>query len=94
MLNDPDFNSEFNRLIDLTELTSLDFSVDEAKIVARHILFSPTSRRAIASPNPAIFGMGRLMQAYNEMSDTASEVHIFHDLPSALKWLSVKSLPK
>ena len=93
LLNDPDFNSEFNQLIDLRAATSLDLSVDEAKIIARRRLFSPTSRRAFVAANPTIFGMGRMMEAYNELSNAASQVRVFYDLPSALKWLGLESRP-
>ncbi len=93
LLNDPDFDPEFNQLIDLTAVTSLDISVDEAKIIARRKLFSFTSRRAFVAASPSIFGMGRVMEVYNEMSNVASQVRIFYDLPSALKWLGLDRLP-
>ena len=76
LLNDPDFNSEFNQLIDLRAATSLDLSVNEAKTIARRRLFSPTSRRAFVAANSTIFGMGRMMQAYNEGSNVASQVRV------------------
>jgi hypothetical protein len=93
LLNDPDFNAEFDQLIDLTAVTSLDISIDEAKIIARRRLFSSTSRRAFVATSPTVFGMGRLMEAYHEMSNAASRVRVFYDLPSALKWLGRESLP-
>ena len=93
LLNDPDFNSEFNQLIDLRAATSLDLSVNEAKTIARRRLFSPTSRRAFVTANPTIFGMGRMMQAYNELSNVASQVRVFYDHPSALKWLGLERRP-
>jgi hypothetical protein len=93
LLNDPDFDPEFNQLIDLTAVTSLDISVDEAKIIASRKLFSSTSRRAFVASSPSIFGMGRMMEVYNEMSNVASRVRIFYDLPSAVEWLGLDRLP-
>jgi len=93
LLNDPDFDPEFNQLIDLTAVTSLDISADEARAIAGRKLFSFTSRRALVATSPAIFGMGRMMEVYNEMSEVASQVRIFYDLPSALKWLGLDGLP-
>ncbi|SRR6266700_3927832 len=93
LLNDPDFDPEFNQLIDMTAVTSLDISVDEAKMIARRKLFSSTSRRAFVATSPTIFGMGRMMEAYHEMSNVASQVRVFYDLPSALKWLGLESRP-
>lgn len=94
LLNDPDFNPQFNQFLDATKVTSLDISIDEAKTVARRPLFSPTSRRAWVSTNPAIFGMGRLIAAYNEMSSAASQIHIFSELSPALRWLGLESDPR
>jgi hypothetical protein len=93
LLNDPDFNSEFNQLIDLTAATSLDISVAEAKRLAMRNPFSSTSRRAFVATNPSIFGLGRLMEVYHEMSAVVSLVCVFYDLPSAMKWLGVDSVP-
>ncbi len=93
LLNDPDFNSEFNQLIDLTAATSLDISVAEAKILATRNPFSSTSRRAFVATNPSIFGLGRLMEAYHEMSEVVSLVCVFYDLLPALKWLGLDCVP-
>lgn len=92
LLNDPDFDPEFNQLVDLTALTGLGMSTEETKLLARRSGFSPTSRRAFVAPNPAVFGMSRLFATYNEMSDTPSHVRVFYDLPSALKWLGLETL--
>ena len=93
LLNDPDFKSEFNQLINLTAATSLDISVAEAKRIAIRNPFSSTSRRAFVATNPSIFGLGRLMEAYHEMSAVVSLVCVFYDLPSALQWLGLDSVP-
>ena len=67
LVSDPDFNPEFNQLIDATAVTALDMSVDEAKMIARRAFFSPTSRRAFVATSPSIFGMARLMAAHDEI---------------------------
>jgi hypothetical protein len=94
LLNDPDFDPEFYQLLDATRVTVLDISIEQAKTLARRRVFSPNSRRAWVSPDPAIFGMGRLIAAYNEMSSGASQIHVFSDLRMALKWLGVEGLPE
>ena len=70
-----------------------DPDFNEAKTIARRRLFSPTSRRAFVTATPTIFGMGRMMQAYNELSNVASQVRVFYDHPSALKWLGLERRP-
>lgn len=89
LLSEPEFNPDFDQFLDATRLTTLDLSIDEAKTIARRPLFSRTSRRAWVSANPTIYGMGRLIAAYNELSNAASQIALFYDLPSALKWLEL-----
>ena len=93
LLIDPDFSPEYSQLVDLRAVTKFDLSAWEAKQIAGRPLFSTNSRRAIVASDPATFGMGRLMEAYHEMSDAASQVHVFRDLPSAVKWLGVETPP-
>jgi hypothetical protein len=67
LVSDPDLNGDFNQIIDATAETALEMSADEARILAGRVLFSPTSRRAFAATDPAIFGMGRLMGTYHDI---------------------------
>jgi hypothetical protein len=92
LLNDPDFDSEFNQLVDLSALTGPGMSIEETKLLATRSGFAPTSRRAFVAPDPAVFGMSRLFEAYNEMSKARSQIRVFSDLPAALKWLGVETL--
>ena len=94
MTSHPDFNPEFDRLIDATAITVLDLSMSEASIVAGRRLFAPTSRCAIAATNPAVFGMGRLMQVQHSMAGAQDATCVFYDLASAMQWLGLDSLPE
>jgi len=88
-LSDPDFNRDFNELVDLRAATAIDASSDEARMLAGRKLYSPESKRAIVAASPAIFGMGRMWQAYTELSQETSQIRVFYDLPSALEWLGI-----
>jgi len=90
LLNDPDFQPDLNQLVDCTAVTELKLSSEEARAIVERKLFSPASRRAFVSANPAIFGMGRLMEAYNDMAAAPSQVRVFRDLASARKWLGLE----
>jgi hypothetical protein len=90
LLAEPHFSPDFNQFLDATKLAILDLSIDEAKTIARRPVFSGTSRRAWVSPDPAIYGMGRLIAAYNEMSSAVSQISVFRDVPSALRWLGIE----
>ena len=91
LLRDPDFNPEFNQLIDATEVTAAKLWRGEAQEITHRNIFSVKSRRALVATKPAIFGMGRLLMTYLEMSDSPSQTNVFHDVPSALKWLGAEA---
>ena len=91
--NDPDFIPEFNQLIDMTAVTDIAMSTEEAKTIASRTFFSASSRRAWVAAQPAIFGMGRLMQVHHEMEEGGSQVCVFYARDPALKWLGVETLP-
>src|SRR5215831_9394161 len=65
LVADPDFDPSFDQLVDGSKVTDLDLSVEEAKIISRRAIFLPSSRRAVVATDPAIFGMGRMMDAYH-----------------------------
>ena len=89
LATDPNFNPDFDQLVDATAMTELRVSVDEAMKLARVNLFSRASRRAFVAPEPAAFGMIRLWSAYYELRNEPSHVAVavFSDLASALTWL-------
>jgi hypothetical protein len=91
---DPDFNPQFNQIVDLRAVTGFDMSSDQARLLARRIIFSGTSRRAFVAASPAVFGVGRMWEVFGELSDNPSQIRVFYDLPSALKWLNLESLPQ
>jgi hypothetical protein len=91
---DPDFNPEFDQIVDLRAVTGFDMTTDHARLLARRMIFSVTSKRAFVAASPAVFGMGRMWEILTEMSDTPSQIRVFYDLPSALKWLNLESLPR
>ena len=91
---DPDFNPEFNQIVDLRAVTGFDMTSHHAGLLARRMIFSATSKRAFVAASPAVFGMSRMWEILTEMSDNPSQIRLFYDLPSALKWLNLESLPR
>ena len=87
LLADPAFDASFNQLIDATEVTELDLSMEQAQVVAQRPIVAPTSRRAFVATKPAVFGLGRVMEVYHERQ---ALVRIFYDHRSALEWLGLK----
>jgi hypothetical protein len=91
---DPDFNPEFNQIVDLRAVTGFDMTSEEAGALASRMIFSSTSKRAFIAAKPAVFGVGRMWQIFTELSDNPSQIRVFYDLPSALKWLGLDRLPQ
>ncbi|HUA15469.1 MAG TPA: hypothetical protein VMG31_09235 [Verrucomicrobiae bacterium] len=94
LIRDPDFNPEFNQLLDATAVTDVEIVTDQARMLATRSVFASTSRRAFVATRPAIFGMGRVFGSYHETIKEPSHVRVFYDMPSALEWLGLKELPK
>ena len=88
--SDPDFNSDFNQIVDLRAATTVDLTVDQARELASRNIFSSTSRRAFIATTPAVFGMGRMWESYTEIAQKISQIRIFSDLLSAMDWLELK----
>lgn len=91
---DPGFNPEFDQIVDLRAVTGFDMTSDQASSLARRMVFSSTSKRAFVARSPAVFGVARMWEILSELGDNPSEIRVFYDLPSALKWLNLESLPK
>ena len=92
LLSDPLFSPDFDQLIDCRQATEIRVTSAEAREIGGRQLFSRTSRRAFLASQPVVFGIGRMMQAYNEFSEYPSHTAVFYDLAPALKWMDRKDL--
>ena len=90
---DPDFKPEFDQVVDLRAVTSFNMSSEQARTLARRKIFARASKRAFVAPTPAVFGMARMWEAYSDLSDNPSQIRVFSDLNSALKWLRSEEMP-
>jgi hypothetical protein len=85
----PKFSSNLNQLLDVREVTSLDLSSDEARMLAGINPFSASSRRAFVANKVQIYGKGQILQACIESAENPSCVSVFYDVGPALDWLGV-----
>lgn len=79
--------------MDISQVTALDISGEQAKTIAKRGIYLPTSRRAVFASDPAIFGMARMMDVYHAMASGREQVRVFYDRKSALQWLGLTELP-
>ena len=94
LLLDPEFDPEFNQLIDMTAVTRFEVSADQAREIAQRPLFSTNSKRAVVAADPAIYGMHRVIEVRHHFTPTHSEMRVFCALPAALQWLGLEELPE
>ncbi len=87
LLNDRDFNPEFNQLIDGSRTTALKISIREAQRIASRRIFSASSRRAYVSPGPAVPGVGILMAIYQEAGVSLEQTRVFYDISWAYEFI-------
>jgi hypothetical protein len=86
LVADPDFDANFDQLIDATSATKFDISPHEARTLAKRRIFSPESRRAFVATKAHIFGLGRMMEIFREGPGYA-DVQVFYSMDEAVKWL-------
>jgi hypothetical protein len=91
---DPNFDPRFNQLVDLRRVTRFEMSSEQARVLARRMIFSFTSKRAFLAADPLVFGMAHTWEIVTELSDNPSQIRLFYDLPSALAWLGLERLPE
>jgi hypothetical protein len=89
--SDPEFDPNFNQIVDLRAAVMVDLTVDEARMLASRTIFSSSARRAFIVTSPAVFGMGRMWEAYTEIARGESQIRLFSNLDSALDWLGLEN---
>jgi len=88
--NDSDFSPEFSQLADGRKIERILGAGSEVRSAVSRSPFSETSKRAFVAHTPSIFGMARMATSYIEASEAPSQVGVFSDLASALKWLGLE----
>jgi hypothetical protein len=92
LLSNPDFDPDYDQVINFLDAEELDLSSTEIRQLARRKIFSAASRRAIVAKAPAIFGIGRMFQMFTEIEGVKPSIEIVGDLVSALQWLGRESI--
>ena len=86
LLADSEFDASFDQLIDATNVTKIDISAGEVRTLAHRHVFSLKSRRALVATKPDVFGVGRMMEIYQEDAGH-TELQVVYSMEEALKWL-------
>ena len=86
---DPDFNPEYDQIVDLRAVTAFEMSTDQTRLLASRLIFSSQSKRAFIATRPSVFGVGRMWETSTEFSENPSQIRVFYEVASALQWLGV-----
>ncbi len=87
MRTHPDFDPDFDQLIDFRQATSGEISREGIlELVSKPPAFSPRSRRAFLMPNDLGFGLGRMFEQMR--GEGAGEIRVCRDEEEAARWLA------
>jgi hypothetical protein len=89
----PDFNPDFDELIDATAVSSFDVPSDDVRELASHDSpFHPHAKRVLVAPQDLIFGLGRMFQTFG--SEQRPHFIVVRSLEEAYRRLGRERLPK
>jgi hypothetical protein len=92
-LIDPQVDPSFSEIVDLTEVTHLNLSADDIRLIAQKSPFSVSSRRAFVVPdNDAVVGLVRMYEILREQLQGETGIRIFRTLDEALCWVTAKDM--
>ncbi|HET7107293.1 MAG TPA: hypothetical protein VFI38_10820 [Candidatus Acidoferrum sp.] len=90
-LMDPEVDPNFAEIVDLTEVTKMNLSVDEMRVLAQKSALSLRARRAIVVPdNGLVLELARTYEILRELQGETG-IRIFHTLDEALSWVAPKN---
>lgn len=90
-LMDPEVDPNFAEIVDLTEVTRMNLSGGEMRVLAQKSAFSLSARRAIVVPDDGlVFGLARMYEILRELQGETG-IRIFHTLDEALSWVAPKT---
>jgi len=85
---DPAFESTFQQLCDLRDVTEITATVETLRDLARSHIFAAGTRRAFVVARDVDYGMSRLFQAY---ALEGAVLEVFRDIEKAEMWLGLRA---
>lgn len=86
-LTDPAVGKDFNRIVNLTDVTEITVTPASLRRLADQGQLIPMGRRAIIATTPVIFGLARMFEQNLLLPEGSTGV--FPDLPGALEFLGL-----
>jgi len=89
VLHDDDFDPNFCQLVDVSQVTDVDLTANEIRMLAEMSPFSPESRRALVATTPLVFGFLRMFETWRSLRGE-KYIRVFHNRNDAMAWLLAK----
>jgi hypothetical protein len=86
----PDFDPSFSQLVDLSNVTKIEFSREDVERFAQDTIFSLNSRRAALAIGDHAYGLARMFEMLREFKGEEG-VRVFRNLEEALNWVLANS---
>jgi hypothetical protein len=87
LIADPRFGRNFHQLLDMRDVTNLQFTASSVREMVRLNPFGAGARRAVVVTNDIVFGMARMYQILAD--ESPDELQIFRKMDDALQWLGI-----
>ena len=87
LIADPRFARNFHQLLDLRDVTNVQFTASTVREMVRLNPFGAGARRAVVVTNDIVFGMARMYQILAD--ESPDELQIFRKMDDALQWLGI-----
>ncbi|HKT23898.1 MAG TPA: hypothetical protein VJR04_04815 [Terriglobales bacterium] len=89
----PDFNPDFDELIDASGVRSFDVPSDDVReLASRESPFHPHAKRVLVAPQDLVFGLGRMFQTFG--NEQRPHFVVVRTLDEAYRRLGRERLPK
>ena len=86
----PDFEPSFAQLVDLSNVTKIEFSREDVEAFAEDTIFSLNSRRAALATCDITFRLARMFEMHREAKGE-ERLRVFRNLDDALDWVLAKN---
>jgi hypothetical protein len=86
----PDFDPSFSQLVDLSNVTKIEFSHEDVVTFAQDTIFSLNSRRAALATCDIAYGLARMFEMHREAKGEEG-LRVFRNLDEALDWVLAKN---
>jgi hypothetical protein len=88
LTSDRRFNPDFNQIIDFTDITHIELTVEQIHELSKRNIFGAKSRRAYLVASDLLYGLSRMFATLRE-TEGEPGIIAFRDLPSAIIWTNV-----